>query len=71
MANLTLAIDDDLLQRAQQAALIENTSVNALVRDTWVPMWMRAAAAVPLHGVVRHCMSLDRQQPAFPCCTLW
>ncbi len=33
MANLTLAIDDDLLQRARQAALRENTSVNALVRD--------------------------------------
>ena len=33
MANLTLSIDDALLQRARQAALRENTSVNALVRD--------------------------------------
>jgi predicted transcriptional regulator len=33
MANLTLAIDDDLLQRAREAALREHTSVNALVRD--------------------------------------
>lgn len=33
MANLTLAIDDDLLQRAREAALRENTSVNALVRE--------------------------------------
>ncbi len=33
MANLTLAIDDDLLQRARETALRENTSVNALVRD--------------------------------------
>ncbi|MFN5119623.1 MAG: hypothetical protein ACK5FE_01855 [Cyanobacteriota bacterium] len=33
MANLTLAIDDSLLQRAREAALRENTSVNALVRD--------------------------------------
>jgi hypothetical protein len=33
MANLTLAIDDDLLRRAREAALRENTSVNALVRD--------------------------------------
>ena len=33
MANLTLAIDDDLLQRARQAAMRENTSVNALVRE--------------------------------------
>lgn len=33
MANLTLVIDDALLQRARQAALKENTSVNALVRD--------------------------------------
>ena len=33
MANLTLAIDDALLQRAREAALREHTSVNALVRD--------------------------------------
>lgn len=33
MANLTLAIDESLLQRAREAALRENTSVNALVRD--------------------------------------
>ncbi len=32
-ASLTLAIDDALLQRAREAALKENTSVNALVRD--------------------------------------
>jgi len=33
MTNLTLAIDETLLQRAREAALRENTSVNALVRD--------------------------------------
>lgn len=33
MANLTLAIDDALLQRAREAALRDNTSVNALVRE--------------------------------------
>lgn len=33
MANLTLALDDALLKRAREAALRENTSVNALVRD--------------------------------------
>ena len=33
MSNLTVAIDDALLQRAQEAAIRENTSVNALVRD--------------------------------------
>ncbi|MEI7952162.1 MAG: hypothetical protein WCH37_05745 [Synechococcaceae cyanobacterium ELA182] len=33
MTNLTLAIDDALLQRAREAALREHTSVNALVRD--------------------------------------
>ena len=33
MANLTLVIDDVLLRRAREAALRENTSVNALVRD--------------------------------------
>jgi len=33
LANLTLALDDALLQRAREAALRENTSVNALVRE--------------------------------------
>ena len=33
MANLTLAIDDALLQRAREVAVRENTSVNALVRE--------------------------------------
>jgi hypothetical protein len=33
MANLTLAIDDALLQRAREAALREHTSVNAPVRN--------------------------------------
>ena len=33
MANLTLSIDDALLQRAREAAVRDNTSVNALVRD--------------------------------------
>ena len=33
MANLTLSIDDDLLQRAREAALRERTSVDVLVRE--------------------------------------
>lgn len=33
MANLTLAIDDELLRRARIKALEEGTSVNALVRQ--------------------------------------
>jgi len=33
MANLTLAIDDDLLRRARIRAIREGTSVNAVVRD--------------------------------------
>ena len=33
MTNLTLAIDDAVLQRAREAALRDNTTVNALVRD--------------------------------------
>lgn len=32
MANLTLSLDDELLQKAREAALREHTSVNALVR---------------------------------------
>jgi hypothetical protein len=33
VANLTLAIDDDLLLRARRRALDQGTSVNAVVRD--------------------------------------
>ena len=33
MANLTLAIDDDLLRRARVRAADQGTSVNAVVRD--------------------------------------
>lgn len=33
MANLTLSLDDSLLQQAREAALREHTSVNAMVRD--------------------------------------
>lgn len=33
MRNLTLTVDDDVLQRAREAAVREQTSVNALVRD--------------------------------------
>ena len=33
MANLTLSIDIELLQKAREAALREQTSVNALVRE--------------------------------------
>lgn len=33
MANLTLSIDEDLLQRAREAAVRDRTTVNALVRE--------------------------------------
>jgi len=33
VANLTLSLDDKLLQKAREAAVREHTSVNALVRE--------------------------------------
>lgn len=33
MANLTLSLDDQLLQKAREAAVRDHTSVNALVRE--------------------------------------
>lgn len=33
MTNLTLSLDDDVLQKAREAALREHTTVNALVRE--------------------------------------
>lgn len=34
MTNLTITVDDEVLKRARLRALQENTSVNALLRDT-------------------------------------
>ncbi|MBS3966100.1 MAG: hypothetical protein KGZ60_02430 [Truepera sp.] len=33
MANLTISVDEELLQRARLRALLEGTSVNAVLRD--------------------------------------
>ena len=33
MANLTLSVDDGILQKAREAAVRDHTSVNALVRE--------------------------------------
>ena len=52
MANLTLSLDDALLQKAREAALPENTSVNALVRTT------SAATSMPAPGGSRPSMPL-------------
>ena len=40
MTNLTLAIDDDLLQKARVKAVHENTSVNAVLLDL-LSQWVR------------------------------
>ena len=47
MANLTLAVDDDLLRRARVRAAEQGTSVNAVVRDLLIAYAAgdRAAAA--------------------------
>ncbi len=34
MTNLTIAVDDEVLKRARLRALREDTSVNAMLRDT-------------------------------------
>jgi hypothetical protein len=59
MASLTLAIDDDLLRRAREAALRENTSVNVLVRDFLGSSWMHARAGWPLSRT----LSASPEQP--------
>ncbi len=61
MGNLTLSLDDDILQKAREAALRENTSVNALVRDyltRYVDAKSRRLAALDaLDGVARRSKS--------------
>lgn len=53
MANLTLSLDDALLQKAREAALRENTSVNALVRD-YLSRYVdaRSRPSMPLMGLL-------------------
>lgn len=41
MSNITLSLDDALLQQAQAASAAMNTSVDAVVRNLWVPARMR------------------------------
>ena len=61
VANLTLSLDDALLQKAREAALRENTSVNALVRDylsRYVDARSRRLQALDtFDGVADHCTS--------------
>ena len=40
MANVTLALDDQLLRRARVKAVNEHTSVNAVIRD-YLAEWVR------------------------------
>ncbi len=40
MANVTLALDDALLQRARVKAIHEHTSVNAVIRE-FLAQWVR------------------------------
>ncbi len=44
MANLTLSLDNELLQKARVAAVRDRTSVNALVRD-YLARYVDAKAA--------------------------
>ncbi|HBW19008.1 MAG: DUF6364 family protein [Streptosporangiaceae bacterium] len=45
MTNLTLSVDDQLLQRARIRAMQQGTSVNALVRDYIARLAGQSAAA--------------------------
>lgn len=61
MGNLTLSLDDGILQKAREAALRERTSVNALVREyltRYVDANSRRLAALDaLDGVARRSKS--------------
>ncbi len=52
MANLTIAVDDDVLQRARIRALEQGTSVNALLRDYLVSFADSSATREALGVVV-------------------
>ena len=59
VANLTLAIDDDLLRRARMRALEEGTSVNAVVRDY---LNAYANSETPRNGMDRF-LGISRRHP--------
>jgi len=62
MANLTLAVDDDLLRRARVRAAEQGTSVNAVVRDLLIAYAATVALIVPL-GTVGALRNLRTQVP--------
>jgi hypothetical protein len=61
MANLTLAVDDDLLRKARKAALARDTTVNALVRD-YLEDLVRRDATDP-DEIVRKLKALYKRTP--------
>ncbi len=59
MANLTIAIDDDLLRRARVRAAEQGTSVNAVLRGELV----RYATAAGSHRAAEEFLALARDLP--------
>lgn len=57
MANVTLAIDDDILRRARIRALEQGTSVNALIREYLAAF---AGAADERRRAVQDLLTLSR-----------
>ncbi len=53
MANVTVAIDEDVLRRARIRALEAGTSVNALVR-AYLESYVGSAAMHARHAIVDH-----------------
>ena len=62
MANLTLVVDDKVLERARERAFAARTSVNALVRQYLAEYaGRRDRDRNALHAFVEHARSLDRR----------
>ncbi len=58
MANLTIAVDDDLLRRARLRALEAGTSVNALLRD-YLESYAGSEAMQKRHAILAHAQQLN------------
>jgi plasmid stability protein len=54
MANLTIAIDDEVLRKARIRALEQGTSVNALLRDYLVTFVADDHIHAIVNGIVEH-----------------
>ncbi len=59
MANLTIAIDDEVLRKARIRALEQGTSVNALLRNYLITFVAEDHVHAIVNGIIEHAETCD------------